>query len=349
MRWLIGHPGPQFSVHDLFEGWTEALRGLGEQVYTFNLDRRLQFYDAACIGEPAEAGAGPDGPRVFHKAMTREKAIETAAYGILSTAYQCWPDVIMLISAFFTPPALLDIMRGRGHTIVLLHSECPYQDDEQLTRAAHADLNLLNDPANLAAYQELGPAEYMPHAYRPAVHYPAPAGAAKQWDLAFIGTGYPSRIRFFEQMRLDGLAVNLAGPWLDLPEDSPLRDWTLTEDEQCVDNDETAAIYRRSRTGLNLYRVEGEQAHQGEGWAMGPREVELAACGLWFCRDPRGESDTVFPMMPAFGSPAEAGDQIRWALTHPDEREKAAAQARAAIQDRTFTNHARRLLKLLDK
>src|SRR5215471_14264151 len=127
MRWLIGHPGPQFSVHDLFEGWTEALRDLGEDVFTFNLDRRLQFYDAACIAD--EDQPGPDETRVFRKAMTREKAIETAAYGILSTAYQCWPDVIMLISAFFTPPALLDIMRNRGHTIVLLHSECPYQDD----------------------------------------------------------------------------------------------------------------------------------------------------------------------------------------------------------------------------
>jgi hypothetical protein len=124
MRWLIGHPGPAFSVHDLFEGWTEALRDLGEDVYTFNLDRRLQFYDAACIAE----GDGPpdDGSvRAFRKAMPREKAIEMAAYGILSTAYQCWPEVILLISAFFTPPQLLDMMRGRGHKIILLHTESP--------------------------------------------------------------------------------------------------------------------------------------------------------------------------------------------------------------------------------
>jgi hypothetical protein len=347
VRWLIGHPGPQFSVHDLYQGWTEALRGLGEDVYTFNLDRRLQFYDAACIADEDEAGDGA--PRVFRKAMTREKAIETAAYGILGTAYQCWPDIILLISAFFTPPPLLDMMRGRGHKIVLLHTESPYQDGEQLTRAAHADVSLVNDPANLDRYRELGPAEYMPHAYRETIHHPALPGAAKQWDLSFIGTGFPSRVTFLEQMDLAGLNVHLAGMWMNLPPDSPLRDWTATTDPDCVSNDETAEIYRRSRTGINFYRREGEEAHAGQGWAMGPREVELAACGTWFTRDPRPEGDQVFPMLPTFSGPAEAGDQVRWALAHPQAREKAAAAAREAIADRTFEANARRLLKLLDK
>jgi spore maturation protein CgeB len=281
------------------------------------------------------------------KAVAREDAVRMAAEGIVSAAFKAWPHVVLLISAFFIPPLYLDMFRDRGMKVVLLHTEEPYQCDEQLTRAAHADLNLVNDPVNLDRYRELGPAEYMPHAYRPSVHYPAAPGSPKEWDLAFVGTGFPSRVRFFEQMNLDGLNVKLAGPWLDLPEDSPLRDWTMTGDEACVDNDETAVIYRRSRCGINFYRREGEQAHQGEGWAMGPREVELAACGLWFARDPRPESDDLFPMLPAFTSPAEAGDLIRWALAHPEDREEAALKARAAIADRTFDSHARKLLAML--
>ena len=322
----------------MFEGWAEALRDLGEEVYTFNLDDRLLFYDSTLIEVS---------PGTFRKAISREKAIETAAYGILSAAYQCWPHVVLLISAFFTPPPLLDMMRGRGHKIVLMHSESPYQDDEQLVRAAHADLNLLNDPVNLDAYRELGPAEYMPHAYRPHVHYPAPA-AQKLWDFSFVGTGFPSRVRFFEQMNLDGLDVRLAGPWLDLPEDSPLRVYADPNPEGCVGNTETADIYRQSRTGINLYRREAEDAHAGEGWACGPREIEMAATGLWFARDPRPESDELFPMLPAFTDAREAGELLRWALAHPEDREEAAAKARAAIGDRTFTNHARKLLAMLD-
>ena len=150
-------------------------------------------------------------------------------------------------------------------------------------------------------------------------------------------------------MDLAGLDVRLAGPWLDLPPDSPLRDWTATDSDDCVDNDETAGIYRRARTGINVYRQEAEDTHAGEGYACGPREIEQAACGLWFARDPRPESDALFPMLPAYSTPEEASDLIRWALAHPDQRERAAGEAWAAVQDRTFTNHARQLLRLLDR
>ena len=152
-------------------------------------------------------------------------------------------------------------------------------------------------------------------------------------------------------MDLAGLNVRLGGLWMDLPEDSPLRDWTAVTDDtgDCVDNHEVAAIYRRARTGINFYRRESEDGHEGEGWAVGPREIEMAACRLLFARDPRPESDELFPMLPSFTSPGEAGDLIRWALAHPRERQEAAAKARAAIADRTFTEHARQLLRLLDR
>jgi hypothetical protein len=345
MRWLVAHPGPHFSVHDVYEGWVEGLRALGEDVYTFNLGDRLAFYDAALV----EAGQ-PDaeGRACVRKAMTRDTAIETAADGIFRALYKCWPHVVLLVSAFFTPPWMLDLIRDRGHKVVLLHTESPYQDDEQLIRAKSASINLLNDPVNIAAYAELGQAAYMPHAYRPSVHHPAPAGIRPEYDLAFVGTGFPSRMKFFEQMHLGGLNVKLAGPWLNLPENSPLRDWTATDPDGCVDNTEAAGIYRRARCGLNLYRREAEETHLGEGWAVSPREIEMAACGLFFARDPRSEGDELLPMLPTFTTAEQAGDLIRWYLAHPAEREKRAAAAREAVEGRTFVNHARKLLAMLD-
>ena len=344
MRWLVGHPGPSFSVADMFTGWVEALAGLGEEVYTYELDRRLQLFDAAHIplGEVAD-----DGATTVRKAVTREDAVRMAGEGILSAAFQSWPHVVLLISAFFVPPLYLDMFRDRGMKVILLHSESPYQDDEQLARAAHADLNLLNDPVNLDTYRKLGPAHYMPHAYREHVHYPDPA-AQKIWDFAFVGSGFPSRVAFFEQMSLNGLDVRLAGPWMDVPEDSPLRQYADPNPDGYIGNELTADIYRQSRTGLNLYRREAEAAHLGEGWSCGPREIEMAACDLWFARDPRPESDALFGMLPAFTDAAEAGELLRWALKHPEDAEEAAAKARAAVADRTFTNHARKLLATLD-
>lgn len=243
-------------------------------------------------------------------------------------------------------------MRMRRFPIVIVHTESPYQDDEQLMRAPFADINILNDPLNIKRYEELGPpAVYLPHCYRPHVHYPrrGPADPALASDLAFIGTAFASRIKFFESMNLDGIDVLLGGQcWGDTAPDSKLRGWLGHEIDQCVDNDIAAEHYRNAKCGINFYRRESEEAHLGEGWAMGPREVEMAACGLPFARDPRGESDEIFRMLPSFTGPADAGEKIRWMLSHDREREKMGGAAREAIADRTFDNNARRLLKMLD-
>jgi spore maturation protein CgeB len=119
--------------------------------------------------------------------------------------------------------------------------------------------------------------------------------------------------------------------------------------DSCVDNELAARLYRASRIGLNLYRREAEDAHLGQGWALGPREVEMAACGLPFLRDSRGESDEVFPMLPVFDGPEEAAAQLRWWLIHDEERQDAARAARAAIRDRTFDANARALLAMAEK
>jgi hypothetical protein len=194
----------------------------------------------------------------------------------------------------------------------------------------------------------------MPHAYRPSVHYPRDPGEPKDpllnADLVFIGTGFKSRVSFFEAMDLDGLDVILGGNWPYLAQDSPLMPLLAHEPDECIPNHETARIYRSAKVGMNLYRREWEEGMTpGEGWAMGPREVEMAACGLPFLRDPRPEGDEVLHMLPRFTSPGEASEQLRWLLAHEAEREELGRQARAAIVDRTFTSNARRLLALVDR
>jgi hypothetical protein len=73
----------------------------------------------------------------------------------------------------------------------------------------------------------------------------------------------------------------------------------------------------------------------------------MAATGLFFVRDPRGEGDTLWPMLPTFANPAEASDLVRWWLAHDELRADAARKAREAIADRTFTRNAATLLRLL--
>jgi hypothetical protein len=286
--------------------------------------------------------------------MTQEQVFMAALQGLSHALITMWPDVVLMISGFYMTAAYMQLMRSRNFRTVMLFTESPYQDDEQLPRAALADLALLNDPTNLKAYRDVTSAEYMPHAFRPQVHYPrtGPRDPELASDLAFIGTAFKSRIGFFESMDLTGLDVLLAGnDWGKLDPASPAARYVGTPlgEPDCIDNPQAAELYRHARAGLNFYRREGTDGWGDAGWAMGPREVEMAACGLPFLRDPRPESDEVFgKILPSFGSPGEASEKLRWLLADDARRERLAEQARAAVQDRTFTANAKRLLQILD-
>lgn len=285
---------------------------------------------------------------MFSRALdNNEDLIRFAVNGLYADLYRFRPHILLCVSGFFMPARLLETARSYGTRIVVLHTESPYQEDQQLQLSEHADLNVLNDPTNISRY----PAGtiYLPHAYRPTVHHPGPGRADMACDFAFVGTGYASRVRFLEAMDLTGIDVVLAGNWQSLEEHSPLRAHVGHDLADCLDNAQTAQLYRSAKAGLNLYRREADRPELSAGWSMGPREVEAAACGHFFLRDPRGEGDEVLDMLPTFTSPGDASDQLRWWLAHDVEREALASKAREAIADRTFHNHAAQLLRLLDK
>lgn len=341
MRVLVAQPGPYFSVQDVYVGWVEALRGLGCQVVEFNLNERLTFYEAAAVPTPER--------NVFRRALTSDQAIQLAANGIYAALYKVRPDVLVVVSGFFLPPDVYVRARDYGTKVVILHTEEPYEHERELGMAPFVDLHVLNDPTNLAEFEALAPSVYIPHCYRPGLHSPGPAVPELLSDFAFVGTGYPSRTAFFEAMNLDGLDVILAGNWEHLPTTSPLRPYVSHEPDQCLDNDLAVDVYRSAKVGINTYRRDAIKGGHADGWAMGPREIEMAAIGLPFLREPRGEGDVVLDMLPTFTGPEHAGELLRWWLAHPEERAETALKARAAIEDRTFTNAAAAVLRLLEK
>jgi spore maturation protein CgeB len=286
---------------------------------------------------------------MFRKALTADQAIQLATNGLAAALFKLRPHVLLSISSFFADTDVLDQARRLGTRVVLVHTESPYEDDRQLLLAPHADLNLLNDPTNFDRFRQVAPTEYQPQCYRPAIHRPGPAVPGLVCDLGFVGTGFESRIRFFEAMDLDGLDVILGGNWQRLADDSPLRKHVGHDLEQCLDNTEAILLYRSARMGLNLYRREAALPELEQGWAVGPREIEMAACQLCFLRDRRGEGDELWPMLPTFDDPQDASEKLHWWLANPKARATAATAAREAIQDRTFTNAAKRLLGLLDR
>jgi hypothetical protein len=338
VRALVVAPGPHYSVADVYRGWAEGLAALGVEVRLFELDTLLEWYGSAHQHVDGE----------WVQPYSKEEAVSLAAGHIRAECYAWWPDIVVVVSGFFMYPMLVDMMRNRGHKVVLVATEEPYETTRTLDKARWGwDAIVLNDPVNAEQYRaEVNcPVMYLPHCYRPEVHRPGPASQLS--DVAFVGTGYPSRQRFLERVDWTGLNLALGGNWEGAPDHLTRR--LVHPVSECMDNVDTAALYRGATASFNLYRLEddGGLDSSSDGWAIGPREVELAATGCWFARQSRPESDELFPMLPTFDSPEELGDLLRWAIANPTERHDAAERARAAVADRTFPKNAERLLRAL--
>lgn len=353
---LLVHPGPDFSVADVFRGYHKALVRMGHEVMAYNTNERLSFYGRAVFEDHTQESCPECSRFPVRKALEDPLAVaHLSTVGVLEECYKLNPDIVFFISGFFQGPDNLKYIRRRGQKIVILHTESPYQDDEQMERGQWANLNLLNDPVNMQKWADLGSAytAYIPHSYDPDVHYPDYV-RAKELDFAFIGTSFRSRCEFFSQMlpRMEaaGMEIGIGGnAWDQIDEEfKPLLRYVKHRPEECVDNDETARIYRLSKTGINFYRRESEAAHKGEGVALGPREVEMAACGLFFARDPRPESDELFPFLPTFSSPEEAFEILKWYSEHNEERAEAAELAEEAVQGMTFDSRAQAIFQLME-
>jgi spore maturation protein CgeB len=333
MRVLVVRPGPSFSVEDVAQGWMEGFRTIGAHVTEFDTGAATTYH------EQALKSMGIDDP---------EQACLMMAANLRQTIFDCWPDLVLVVSAFLIPPAAYDIIRSRNIKVVGLLTESPYEDDAQLPIAAHCDAVLVNDPTNLEKFLEVNPSTwYQPHCYRPTVHRPGNVGKDYQSDFCFVGTGYPGRVEWFEQCDFSGIDVALAGNWQALGTLSPLRPYVAHPLAQCVDNIEAVKLYQGTKASMNLYRTEAQRTELLDGWAMGPREVELAACGTFYLTEERGENREVLPMVPTFDGPEDFTEKLRWWLDHDDERRDVAWAARAAVGTRTFAKAAAELVARL--
>lgn len=355
MRAIVVHPGPAWSTADVYRGWVRGLTANGVDVREFNLDDRLAFYSNSGIVVPADTtcescGRDDEFVKWFDSDVDVVRAV---GQGLHAACYQFRPDVVVVISAAFLPTYVYDIIRAAGTRVVIVHTESPYEDERQIDIAAHADVNLINDPTNLERWRQANPSTwYVPHAYDPAVHHPGPSRF--DLDVVWVGTAgntFESRTRFMEAVDWSGANVGLGGLWQGLDDDSPLRPLILDGMGECVDNDVTTELYRGSRMSFNLYRSDGIDGSFDGGWAMGPREVEVVATGCLLARhspaDHGGEGDEILPMLPTFIEPGELTDIVRHYMAHPDRRSDLAAAAYAAIAERTFENHAADLLRRL--
>lgn len=346
LRVLVIHPGASWSTSDVDAGLCYGLAHHGVEVLRYRLDGRIPITKTwmdFSWQQAKELGRDVAEP-------TREQILYEAAWPVLEPALRNGVDAVIIVSGMFFPLAAVHRLKEAHLKVFIVFTESPYDIDEELKWAGIVDGCWTNERSTLARFRTVNPrCGYLPHGWHPERHRAGSHAAdldVPAHDVVFVGSQFSERVQWLEAIDWRGIDFGLYGQWDGLPEGSPLRAF-LREGQ--IDNVRAAALYRRAKIGLNLYR-------QSIGWgddaprithaeSLNPRAYELAACGAFSISDFRAEVADVFGgLVPTFTTPQEAESLIRRWLRDDAERARVAAQLPACVAGASWVARAAMVL-----
>lgn len=360
LRLLIVHPGASWSTSDVNDGLIHGLQQLGVELIEYRLDLRIGHEHARAANLYRKARRmQSDLPR-----PTKEDIFYKAGEQAIPMAIRNQVDAVVVVSAMYFHPDLLIMLRRANTRVIMLCTESPYDTSRELKVAqllTQPDFycgHVVNPPSgvwtnersSVRTFRIVHPnAGYIPHAWHPERHTPTPQpldAETPAHDVVFVGTGFQERIEWFEAIDWSGIDLGLYGTWEGLRRKSPLHPFIRAKQ---VTNLEAAALYRRAKVNLNLYRKsmgwakDAPRIHHAE--SLNPRAYELAACGAFHLSDTRAEVAEKFgALVPTFASAQEANDLLRRWLADDAGRERIAAQLPACVAEDTWVHRARHIL-----
>lgn len=348
-RLLVVNSGASTSTIDVHNGYVAALTALGVEVHEYPLDRTLSLAAGWLEFQWRRMRKGrPDLVR-----PTWPDKVYLGGQGVLERALRLDVDGVVVMSGMYLHPDWIWLLRKARIRTALVFSEAPYDDDFQLRIAPFADVCTTNERTSLAALRAANPRAYhLPHAYDPAVHDPGRGpldDTEPAHDVVFVGTMFEERLALLEGVDWDDIDLGLYGTFSLLPARHRLRRYVRDGE---ISNARAAALYRRAKIGLNLYRTSvgfGRGVPKiARAESLNPRALELAACGAFHLSDERAEVAEVFGgLVPTFDSPETLEGLVRHYLCHEEERDAKARALPAAVSGMTYAARARQLLATL--
>lgn len=339
LRVLLVHPGCDISVNDVHAGVSDGLRAAGCEVHDYALNTRIEaasVYLYSVWRQGKKHAEKPSDSQVLFKAGS----------DLVVKALSVQPDIVIIVSAMYLHPNILELLRRAGIKVAILFTESPYMDEAQ-TRLLPLTVVSWTNERTSARYGM----RYLRHAWHPAIHGPSDRRhdpAVPAHDVVFVGTAFQERIALLEAVDWTGIDLALYGEWSLLPKRSRLRKY-FQADAGYIQNAHAAALYQRAKIGLNLYRTSKgfgkDCGHIDAADSLNPRAYELAATGCFSISSYRAEVAEVFGgSVPTFRTAAELRPLLdRW--LHDDVgRARLTQQAQAAVVTDTWRGRALEML-----
>lgn len=330
----------------MYAGYARAFRALGHEVGEFNLHVRIARASEWLDWNWRKAGRPDDRP-------SAADTLYLAGCDVVNAALRGDVDWTLVFTGAYFHPDLFVLLKRAGRRVALALTESPYEDDRQMRVVGLADVVFTNERTSVGRLRAANPnVYYLPHAYDPIVHTPkAPAlePLVYEHDVVFVGTGFHERLEALAAVDWTGIDLGLYGTYELLGSRSKLRKYIRGG---VIDNVVTAALYRRAKIGLNLYRRSvsyGRNAPRIDtAESVNPRAIELAACGVFTISDRRAEATEAFgDLVPTFDSPSDLEGLIRRWLADDAGRKHVAARLPDRVARSTFDHRAAQIAAFL--
>lgn len=346
-RILAIQPGASYSTADVHTGLVSALEALGCEIIHYRLD-----------GHIATAGAwmqylfnrrrrqGQDVPK-----YTSADVVYKASIDSLERALRFQPDWVLVTSAMYFHPDALIMLRRAGQRIAVVLTESPYDEGKEAGILPLVDLAWTNERSCVQRLRQVNPnVFYLPPAFDPARHVPGNQsdddGVAAH-DAVFVGTYFRERLDMLGGVDWSGIDLGLYGDYTQIPGRSRLRQYIRGGIQP---NARTAALYRRAKIGLNIYRTSIGFGHHTPritgAESLNPRALELAATGCFHLSDERAEvRETFGALVPTFTDARSLERLVREWLPREDARRAIAHDLPARVTGHTFVERARQIVQ----
>lgn len=347
MKLLVVGPGASWSTADVEAGLRYGLEQHGVHVVQYRLDQRIersQRWLHAAWRRASKTNRGLEKP-------TTADVFYQAGIGTLEQALRHQVDAVVVVSAMFLHPDVIILMKRAGLRVTVLFTESPYDTERELPIAKLVDGCWTNERSVVDAFRSVNQnSGYLPHAWLPGRHVHEPQRDDAQLpahDVVFVGSAFRERIAWLEAIDWSDIDLGLYGNWAALPARHRLRQFVHGHGP--IGNQATAALYRRAKVTINLYRTSkgfGKDAPAiSHAESLNPRAYELAACGAFSVSDYRAEVPEVFgDLVPTFSTAYEASSLMRRWLADPEGRARVQAALPATVAESSWVHRAARVI-----
>ncbi|MED4206757.1 glycosyltransferase [Neobacillus mesonae] len=312
--------------------------------------KTLSYLDPNIISAFRQIERNVDLPFTFNCFHSDKENIQT----LYNRVQKFNPDIIISLNRFLTPETIQQLKR-LNIPIGLWVVDDPYLIKHHLKIAQMYHFVVTEDSGSVPVYRRKKmEVLHLPLAVNPNYYYPMEVPKQYQYDICFVGSALPIRLKMIDDMAvfLKGKNFIIIGRWWER-----LKNYALLKPHilnRTIPPNEVAKYYNGAKIVLNIHRTCNDvQLNPQKIPAHTPnnRTFDIAACKAFQLATCRKDLDKYFDIndeIICYQGVHELKDKINYYLQNEEERQNIAENAyQRTMEQHTYVHRLKELIQMI--